>query len=423
MSGNTFGSTTEEEEEEEEEPIACTEEAESEPLVCKPPELDAKYVSESTEKTLLRADYKFTTTKGTFTVRAYRALAPNAFDRFRGLVNEHFYRKSLVYRSLTGYGVQFGIAAEPSLARVYDPDRNETSGCVLADESEKTLETTTSNKRGWVAFGTSLGHSSSSSNTSSGDEMYHDRTSEIFVNMRDNSEDLDKKCVPFAEVTEGMDIVEKLYSGYGEMKDATMCNETQSLGFRCDGPRRGELYTQGYASVKEYYPNLDAILYAEEIAVQEKGSLIDARDGGGGFFYFILSCTVLGFLACFFRMHVVNRRRKTVARRASKYTAYVSSEQDDLSQLHQTLREQFAAANEGVSVDIKVESEKLKSRVIEQMNERRQARGAAANPFVSSGSLELEDGAEERVYLDDDEDRDRDSNNNNNDDMMNTIRF
>ena len=87
------------------------------------------------------------------------------------------------------------------------------------------------------------------------------------------------------------------------------------------------------------------------------------------------------------------------------------------------MREQFAAANEGVSVDIKVESEKLKSRVIEQMNERRQARGAAANPFVSSGSLELEDGAEERVYLDDDEDRDRDSNSNNNDDMMNTIRF
>ena len=42
------------------------------------------------------------------------------------------------------------------------------------------------------------------------------------------------------------------------------------------------------ASVKENYPNLDAILYAEEIAVQEKGSLIDARDGGGGFFYFIL---------------------------------------------------------------------------------------------------------------------------------------
>ena len=108
VSGNTFGSTTEEEEEEQ--PIACTEEAESAPLVCKPPELDAKYISESTEKTLLRADYKFHTSEGTFTVRAYRALAPRAFDRFRGLVNEHFYRKSLVYRSLTGYGVQFGIA-------------------------------------------------------------------------------------------------------------------------------------------------------------------------------------------------------------------------------------------------------------------------------------------------------------------------
>ena len=368
-------------------------------VVCKPSELDEKYVRESTEKSLLRADYKFTTTKGTFTVRAYRALAPKAFDRFRGLVNEHFYRKNLVYRSLTGYGVQFGIAAEPSLANVYDPDKNGTyPGCVLGDESEKTMETTTSNKRGWIAFGTSSGHSDSSdsgSDSGSGDEMYHDRTSEIFINIRDNSEDLDKKCVPFGEVTEGMDILEKMYSGYGEMSDPTMCNETQSFGFKCEGPKRGELYSQGYATVLQKYPNLDAILYAEEIAVQEKGSLIDARDGGGGFFYFVLSCTILGFLACFFRMHVVNRRRKTVARRASKYTAYVSSEQDDLSQLHQTLREQFAAANEGVSVDIKVESEKLKSRVIEQMNERRQARGSAANPFVSSSSLELEDGPAE----------------------------
>ena len=211
-----------------------------------------------------------------------------------------------------------------------------------------------------------------------------------------------------------LDVVEKLYSGYGEMSDEIMCNETQSLGFKCDGPSRTELFDSGYSVVLQKYPKLDAILYAEEIALQEKGSLIDARGEGGGFFYFVLSCTILGFLACFFRMHVVNRRRKTVARRASKYTAYVASEQDDLSQLHQTLREQFAAANEGVSVDIKVESEKLKSRVIEQMNERRQQRGSAANPFISSSSLELEDGDQ---HL---EQRSGDDTSNND---VNTIRF
>ena len=386
-------------------------------LLCTPTELDKKYARESTEKSLLRADFEFTTTNGTFTVRAYRALAPNAFDRFRGLVNEHFYRKTVVYRSLTGYGVQFGIASEPSLAKRYDPNKNAT--CVVGDESEKTLETTTSNKRGWVAFGTSLGHvsrsDSSGGDSDSNDKIYHDRTSEIFINMRDNSEDLDAKCLPFAEVTDGMDVVEKLYSGYGEMSDEIMCNETQSLGFKCDGPSRTELFDSGYSVVSQKYPKLDEILYAEEIALQEKESLIDARGEGGGFFYFVLSCTILGFLACFFRMHVVNRRRKTVARRASKYTAYVASEQDDLSQLHQTLREQFAAANEGVSVDIKVESEKLKSRVIEQMNERRQQRGSAANPFISSSSLELEDGDQ---HL---EQRSGDDTSNNND--VNTIRF
>ena len=400
-------------------PMRCDETGRTEDasLLCTPTELDKKYARESTDKSLLRADFEFTTTKGTFTVRAYRALAPNAFDRFRGLVNEHFYRKTVVYRSLTGYGVQFGIASEPSLAERYDPNKNATYGCVVGDESEKTLETTTSNKRAWVAFGTSLGHvssSDSSGGSGSNDKIYHDRTSEIFINMRDNSEDLDAKCLPFAEVTDGIDVVEKLYSGYGEMSDEIVCNETQSLGFKCDGPNRTELFASGYSVVSQDYPNLDAILYAEEIALQEKGSLIDARGEGGGFFYFVLSCTILGFLACFFRMHVVNRRRKTVARRASKYTAYVASEQDDLSQLHQTLREQFAAANEGVSVDIKVESEKLKSRVIEQMNERRQQRGSAANPFISSSSLELEDG---------DQHLEQRSGNDTSNNDVNTIRF
>ena len=404
-------------------PMRCAEETDETKkddgsLLCRPTELDKKYARESTEKSLLRADFEFTTTNGTFTVRAYRALAPNAFDRFRGLVNEHFYRKTVVYRSLTGYGVQFGIASEPSLAERYDPNKNATYGCVVGDESEKTLETTTSNKRGWVAFGTSLGHVSSSDSSGgdsgSNDKIYHDRTSEIFINLRDNSEDLDAKCLPFAEVTDGIDVVEKLYSGYGEMSDEIMCNETQSLGFKCDGPSRTELFDSGYSVVSQKFPKLDAILYAEEIALQEKGSLIDARGEGGGFFYFVLSCTILGFLACFFRMHVVNRRRKTVARRASKYTAYVASEQDDLSQLHQTLREQFAAANEGVSVDIKVESEKLKSRVIEQMNERRQQRGSAANPFISSSSLELEDG---------DQHLEQRSGNDTSNNDVNTIRF
>ena len=103
-------------------------------------------------------------------------------------MNEHFTGR-LWCISLTGYGVQFGIASEPSLAERYDPNRRRVNGRAVG----KTLESDDGNKRGWVAFGTSLGHVSSSDSSGgdsgSNDKIYNDRTSEIFINLRDNSED------------------------------------------------------------------------------------------------------------------------------------------------------------------------------------------------------------------------------------------
>jgi cyclophilin family peptidyl-prolyl cis-trans isomerase len=367
----------------------------SDSIACSPMEMDTKYAKESQENGLVRAEYEFETTKGIFRIRAYRALAPNAFDRFRGLVNERFYTNTSVYRKLTGFGAQFGVANDLELAKKYDVGNNASVGSIIKSESEEVLETTTSNKRGWVAFGTSLS-AYDDNEESDGDEerrryeRQRARTAEIFINLRDNSDALDSICIPFAEVTDGIEIVDKLYAGYGEMKDYcygsgssssnngdnnntqnSNRNETEDLGFKCEAPSRAELYETVGGYQNNEYEKLDVILSAKEISMTEKGSLIEGRDGAGAFYYFVLSCTIMGFLACFFRMHVVNRRRKTVTRRASKYTAYVSDNVNDLSQLHQTLREQFASANEGVSVDIQVESEKLKSRIQEQMDARR----------------------------------------------------
>ena len=62
----------------------------------------------------------------------------------------------------------------------------------------------TSNKRGTVTFATSGKDS---------------RTTQIFVNLKDNAF-LDKMGFsPVGEVIEGMDVVDTIYSGYGEKPD------------------------------------------------------------------------------------------------------------------------------------------------------------------------------------------------------------
>ena len=66
-------------------PIACppsSTSSEESVVVCKPSELDEKYVRESTEKSLLRADYKFTTKRIIFDLHSdeYDFDVPNKSD-------------------------------------------------------------------------------------------------------------------------------------------------------------------------------------------------------------------------------------------------------------------------------------------------------------------------------------------------------
>jgi peptidyl-prolyl cis-trans isomerase A (cyclophilin A) len=44
------------------------------------------------------------------------------------------------------------------------------------------------------------------------------RATEIFINLVDNPKLDDDGFVPFAKVVDGMDLVDRLYSGYGEMR-------------------------------------------------------------------------------------------------------------------------------------------------------------------------------------------------------------
>jgi cyclophilin family peptidyl-prolyl cis-trans isomerase len=70
------------------------------------------------------------------------------------------------------------------------------------------------------------------------------RTTQIFINYRDNTP-LDRDgFAPFGEVTEGMDVVDKFFSGYGE------------------APDQGRITAVGKPYLDKSFPNLDRIVTA-----------------------------------------------------------------------------------------------------------------------------------------------------------------
>src|SRR5712675_2780597 len=134
-------------------------------------------------------DVKFVTTAGDFTIKVTRAWAPNGADRFYNLVRHHFYDGAAFFRVLPGFMAQFGLSAYPEVSKVWETATIKDDPIVQ------------SNHRGFVSFATA------GPNT---------RTTQVFINYG-NTEALDRSGFSaFAMVSEGMEVVDKLYNGYGE---------------------------------------------------------------------------------------------------------------------------------------------------------------------------------------------------------------
>ena len=132
---------------------------------------------------------KFTTTQGDFVVQVTRAWAPIGADRFYNLVRGKFFDGVAFFRVIPGFMAQFGINPDPKVSAAWSSQN-------LTDDPVKE-----SNKRGFITFATSGPNS---------------RTTQLFINYGDNSRLDAQGFAPFGEVIEGMDVVEKFYSGYGE---------------------------------------------------------------------------------------------------------------------------------------------------------------------------------------------------------------
>lgn len=157
---------------------------------------------------------KFDTTKGEFIVEVTRDWAPNGADRFYNLVKNGYYDNCRFFRVVENFMVQFGINGDPKLNTVWRAAR------IPDDKTKK------SNSRGYITFATA------GPNT---------RTTQVFINFTDNAFLDSQGFSPFGKVTKGMNVVDSIYSKYGEQPD------------------QGRIQMEGNAYLEKNFPNLDYV--------------------------------------------------------------------------------------------------------------------------------------------------------------------
>ncbi|MCB0366820.1 MAG: peptidylprolyl isomerase [Bdellovibrionaceae bacterium] len=160
----------------------------------------------------------FETTKGKFVVEAHRDWSPKGVDRFYEMVQEGFFKDIAFFRVVKGFVVQFGIHGNPD-------ESSKWKQKVITDDAVKE-----SNKSGYLTFATA------GPNT---------RTTQLFINLNDNT-NLDRMGFsPFAKVVEGMDVVNNINGEYGER------------------PNQGAIQSEGNSYLKKTFPNMDYIKTAK----------------------------------------------------------------------------------------------------------------------------------------------------------------
>ncbi len=162
------------------------------------------------------------TTKGEIVLEMHRDWAPHGVDRVYNLVRAGYYDNNRFFRVIKDRWVQFGIHGDPAIAKVWRDQK-------FVDDPRKE-----SNVRGTVAFAFAVPNG---------------RTTQIFINTRDNSATHDKEpFVPLGKVTSGMPAIDSLYSEYGERSGG---------GIRAG--KQDAMFEEGNAWLDRNYPLLDSI--------------------------------------------------------------------------------------------------------------------------------------------------------------------
>ena len=177
------------------------------------------------------------TTKGNIVLDLHTNWSPKGVEHFKKLVKMGFYNDVAFFRVIDGFMAQVGMNGDPALHAKWK-DNN------IMDEP-----VVESNKRGYVSFAKTGAPNS--------------RSTQFFINFGDNSNLDGMGFSPFAQVIEGMEVVNSLYNGYGEGAP------------RGAGPEQGSIIANGNAYLKKEFPKLDYIKKATILA--EKPAKAEAK--------------------------------------------------------------------------------------------------------------------------------------------------
>lgn len=171
---------------------------------------------------------RFETSKGEFVLELIREWAPIGADRFYNLVRLGFYDDARFHRVSPGYIVQFGLHGDPEVTAAWRDHE-------LPDDPPRA-----DNRRGTFAF------AMKGPNT---------RLTQIYINLGDNSRNDGEPFTMLGTVVEGMDVLDSLYSDYGEASGSGMRQG-----------RQGPIEEGGNVYLDREFPLLDRLIRACVIA-------------------------------------------------------------------------------------------------------------------------------------------------------------
>lgn len=188
--------------------------------------------SQLTETAPAQYTVKLKTTQGVILIDVHRAWAPQGADRFYNLVQAGFYDDATFFRVIANFVAQFGLTGHPDVNSAW-------KDATIPDDPPAR-----SNAEGTVSFATAGADT---------------RTTQLFINLKDNSRLDDMGFAPIGTVRDTK-VAHKLYVGYGEGAP------------QGKGPDQMKAQAEG-AEYLAGFPKLDRIVKATVIRRKETASL------------------------------------------------------------------------------------------------------------------------------------------------------